>query len=580
MTPVSPEQAARWMVDPNDPDNRRKGTVLISNAPFGGEDAYVRVYRDYVRNERDPLVKAAAITALGRWGDPEDAVAIGASFEEENLQVRWEAAKSLQRLHNPAVVGVLLAVVRNEEEDNDVRVAAAVALGQYPQDNVFQGLVGALDVRYLSVNEASRKSLDTLTGQDFGFEPEEWLRWYNNTDDPFAGRKEYRYPTYSRKERLPREARLLVDQGSTSNRHRRPAWSRPPAGRTRTATNRRQMKQAADPKTPHKKTTMRALRFDGSDPKLAVNHPRPEPQRGEALLRVRRAAVSAIDVEICKGLFDFTGTLGHEFVAQVESMAGDDRPELVGARVVGSVAAVCGRCDMCQSGLSAHCRHQTLCGIQGRDGCFADWLVLPVHNLVPVPDSVDDDHAVFVESLAAAVQSARQLTIEGKPYITILGDGPLGLLMAQVMAKLNASVRLIGRYSEKLALCERWSVKHRHVDDIGRRADQDIVVDCTGSAGGLELAMELVRPRGTIVLKTLFAGDAGTPLEVDRSPLVMKEITLLGSRAGPLSEALSMIERGAVDVVSLIGKRMTLNDGPGVIQAAARPGMLKVLVDI
>jgi threonine dehydrogenase-like Zn-dependent dehydrogenase len=152
--------------------------------------------------------------------------------------------------------------------------------------------------------------------------------------------------------------------------------------------------------------------------------------------------------------------------------------------------------------------------------------------------------------------------------------------MVQVMAKLNASVRLIGRYSEKLALCEKWRVKHRHVDDIGRRADQDIVVDCTGSPAGLDLAVQLVRPRGTIVLKTIYALTKGVPADIDRAPIVMKEITLLGSRWGPTGEAMSMIARGAVDVVSLIGKRMTLNDGPAVLNTAAQPGMLKILVDI
>jgi threonine dehydrogenase-like Zn-dependent dehydrogenase len=325
---------------------------------------------------------------------------------------------------------------------------------------------------------------------------------------------------------------------------------------------------------------MRALRFDGSEPRLLQHHPRPAPQRGEALLKVRRAAVSALDVELCRGLFDFHGTLGHEFVADVESINGDDRLDLVGGRVVGSIAAVCGRCDMCLAGLSTHCRHRTVAGLQGRDGCLADWMVLPANNLYTVPDDVDDDHAVFAESLAAAIQSARQLTIEGKPYITVLGDGPLGLLMVQVMAKLNASVRLIGRYSEKLALCEKWGVKHRHVDDIGRRADQDIVVDCTGCATGLELALQLVRPRGTIVLKSIYAAAEGRPHDVDLSPVVRKELTVLGSRAGPIAEALTMLQHGAVDVVSLIGKRTTLNDGPGIVHTAAQPGMLKVLVDI
>ncbi len=322
--------------------------------------------------------------------------------------------------------------------------------------------------------------------------------------------------------------------------------------------------------------TMRALRHDGNAPKLATI-PRPQPQRGEALVRVRRSAVSAIDLELCRGLLGFRGTLGHEFVGTVESVNGPDRADLAGQRVVGSIAAVCGRCDMCVSGLSNHCRTRTVLGMQGRDGCLADWLVLPVSNLVTVPEAVDDDHAVFVESLGAAIQAARQLTIEGKPFITVLGDGPLGLLTAQVMAKLNASVRLIGRHPGKLGICEKWRIKHRHVDEVGRRADQDIVVDCTGERSGLELAMELVRPRGTVVLKSMHAAQPG---DVDRSPIVMKELIVLGSRGGPIGEALSMIERGAVDVVSLIGKRMSLGYGAAVLRAAAQPGMLKVLVDV
>lgn len=337
---------------------------------------------------------------------------------------------------------------------------------------------------------------------------------------------------------------------------------------------------AGDSAGPATGAAMRALRFDGAAPRLATNHPQPQPQRGEALIRTQQAAVSAIDVELCRGLFAFNGTLGHEFVGIVEAVNGEERLDLVGKRVVGAAAAVCGRCDMCSTGLSNHCRHRTVLGMQDRDGCLADFFVLPAGNLVVVPDSVDNDHAVFVESLAAAIQSARQLTIEGKPFITVLGDGPLGLLMAQVMAKLNASVRLVGRYSEKLSLCEKWRIKHRHVDDVGRRADQDIVVDCTGEPSGLELAMKLVRPRGTIVLKTMFAPRGGGEFEIDRSPIVRKELTVLGSRSGPISEAVSMIARGAVDVVSLIGKRMSLNDGAALLDNAARPGMLKVLVDV
>ena len=343
------------------------------------------------------------------------------------------------------------------------------------------------------------------------------------------------------------------------------------------------MNQAAD-STPPQPTvavsaTVRALRFDGANTRLETNHALPEPSPGEAVIRTTKAAVSATDLEVCKGLFQFGGTLGHEFVGVVESMNDDTRPELMGRRVVGAVNAVCGRCDMCQGGLSVHCRQRTVLGMQGRDGCLADSFLLPVNNLVIVPDSVDDDHAVFAHTVASAIQAARQLTIEGRPYITVLGDGPLGLITAQVMVKLNAAVRLVGRYSEKLALCEKWGVKHRHIDDIGRRADQDIVVDCTGSPTGLELAAELVRPRGTILVKTLLSTQADAIRAASFTPVVVNELTVLGSGFGPVKEAVSMLAQGEVDVVSLISKRMSLASGPAILQAASQPGVIKVLVD-
>ncbi len=198
--PVNPDKAVRLMVDPHDPDNRRRGTVLIANSPFGGADAYLAMYRDRVENERDPLVKAASIGALGRYGGPEDAPRIaGGLGDEQELQVRWEAAKALQRIHNPAVVSPLLQTLGDEGEQPDIRVAAAVALGQYPQDRVFQGLVGALDALELSVNLAAQQSLVTLTGENTGLDPRAWLRWYNAVDNPFAGQREYLYPTYQRR---------------------------------------------------------------------------------------------------------------------------------------------------------------------------------------------------------------------------------------------------------------------------------------------------------------------------------------------------------------------------------------------
>ncbi len=161
----------------------------------------------------------------------------------------------------------------------------------------------------------------------------------------------------------------------------------------------------------------------------------------------------------------------------------------------------------------------------------------------------------------------------------MLGDGPLGLLTAQVMVKLNASVRLVGRYSEKLAVCEKWGVKHRHADDIGRRADQDIVVDCTGSPDGLALATELVRPRGTILLKTLLSTQADAIRTASLTSVVVNELTVLGSGFGPVTEAISMLAQGQVEVVSLISKRVSLASGTAILQAASQPGIIKVLVD-
>lgn len=197
-----PSEAARWMFDQYDPDRRRTGALLIMNAPFGGEDVYVRQYRDMVINERDPIVKAIAIRALGRYGAPSDAAIIEIHLTHENEQVRWEAAKAMQRLHNPGVVGTMLLLLRDDQQRTDIRVALADGLGQYAEDRVFQALVAALDQRELAVNVTANESLTTLTGQDFGLDQAQWLRWYNQTraagENPFALQEQYLYPTYQR----------------------------------------------------------------------------------------------------------------------------------------------------------------------------------------------------------------------------------------------------------------------------------------------------------------------------------------------------------------------------------------------
>jgi hypothetical protein len=199
LAPPSPSEAARMALDPHDADHRREGTLLLANASFGGAEVYVAMYRDYVDNEPNPLVKAVAIRALGRHGAQEDARRIARHLRHENRQVRWEAAKALQRIHDPSIIADLLAVTRNVDESTDVRVATVVALGQYPQDRVFQGLVAALNARDLAVNVAAERSLRIITGESFGMNTRTWLAWYaNHPDDPFAGGLEYLYPTYSR----------------------------------------------------------------------------------------------------------------------------------------------------------------------------------------------------------------------------------------------------------------------------------------------------------------------------------------------------------------------------------------------
>src|SRR3954454_15937547 len=246
---------------------------------------------------------------------------------------------------------------------------------------------------------------------------------------------------------------------------------------------------------------MRCLIFDKSltyDTRRAE----PAPADGDTLLRVRQAGICSTDLEITKGYMGFRGVLGHEFVGEVVSSPGK---QLIGQRVCGEINVVCGRCDLCLSGLSSHCRNRSVLGILNHDGAFADYARLPALNLHALPPSVDDDQAVFVEPLAAAFQILKQIKVDARKFVTVVGDGRLGLLVAQVLRNAGCPVRVIGKHPDKLALCEKWSIRSRPLADISPRHDQDGVVDCTGSASGFELAMQMTRPRGTILLKSTVA---------------------------------------------------------------------------
>ena len=321
---------------------------------------------------------------------------------------------------------------------------------------------------------------------------------------------------------------------------------------------------------------MRALVLKGNTAQIDTKADEPKLASGEAVIRPLCLGICGTDLELCKGYMGFEGVLGHEFVGIVEEVANRDSDHWLGKRVVGTINCVCERCDMCRAGLGEHCRARSTLGICDRDGCFADRFTLPVQNLLEVPPTLDDDHAVFVEPLAAAHQILRQRTVEGRPYITVLGDGRLGLLCAQVLTQANATVRCVGKHPEKLMLCEKWSVKHRLLDEVGLRADQDIVVDCTGSPQGLATAMQMVRPRGKIVIKTTVAPDQGT---IDLSPLVINEIEVIGSRCGPFGEAIAALTDEKVDVLSLISRRMKLDDGIEALRVSNQPDVIKVLLE-
>jgi threonine dehydrogenase-like Zn-dependent dehydrogenase len=316
---------------------------------------------------------------------------------------------------------------------------------------------------------------------------------------------------------------------------------------------------------------MRALVFENSliyRPK----HPDPRPD-GECLIKVRQAGVCATDLEITKGYMGFKGVLGHEFVGEVVEAPAAAR-QWLGKRVAGEINAVCGRCDLCLAGLSNHCRNRTVLGILNRDGAFADLVRLPAQNLHEVPSNVEDDQAVFVEPLAAAFQILKQVKLDNRKLVTVLGDGRLGLLCAQVLRNAGSPVRVIGKHPDKMRLCDQWGIRSRHVTDIAPRHDQDVVVDCTGSAAGLEFALQMLRPRGTLVLKSTVADQK--PLNL--APIVIDEINVIGSRCGPFKEAIKALAEKSVDVTSLIHKRMKLEQGVEAVSLAARPGVLKVLL--
>ena len=294
----------------------------------------------------------------------------------------------------------------------------------------------------------------------------------------------------------------------------------------------------------------------------------PEPGPGEVLVRPTRVAIGRDEL----GSQAAVGVPGRRFVGVIHRAVGDELR--AGQRVVVKPHIRCGRCDLCRGGLGDHCREGVTIGSAERQGCLAELIAVPAENVVHVPDALDDDQAVFAWTLAGALHVAQLLRVDAKTYVTVLGDNATGLLCAQWLARLNASVRLLGSHPARFGLCEKWGVKHRNADDVGRRADQDAVIDCTGSAEGIALAMRLVRPRGTIVLR------GGGPGRVDLAPIIQGEITLVGSRAGNLRDAVRALAERRVDVLNLISRRVRLLDVPDVLSSPPIEEQLQTLVEL
>jgi threonine dehydrogenase-like Zn-dependent dehydrogenase len=317
---------------------------------------------------------------------------------------------------------------------------------------------------------------------------------------------------------------------------------------------------------------MKALRVDKK--KLMVKEIE-KPERGEeALVRVLLSGICNTDLEIAKGYAGFKGTIGHEFVGVVEA---SPESSLLGQRVVGEINAGCGKCDLCQVGDPRHCGNRTVLGIVDRDGAHAEFLRLPVTNLLLVPEKVVDEHAVFTEPLAAACGIMERVTIKHSDRVAVIGDGKLGLLCAQVIALSGAPVVLIGKHAEKLRIAERRGIETTTVKTSKRRREFDVVIEASGSPSGFAGALELLRPRGVLVLKSTFEGPARID-QIDQARLVVDEITILGSRCGRFQPALDLLKKGAIDIDSLISEEYPLARGVHAVERAGKKGVLKVFL--
>jgi 2-desacetyl-2-hydroxyethyl bacteriochlorophyllide A dehydrogenase len=305
---------------------------------------------------------------------------------------------------------------------------------------------------------------------------------------------------------------------------------------------------------------------------FVLDIPKPERPPGYALIRTLAAGICSTDLELQRGYYGFSGTPGHEFVGEVVEA---DDATLLNQRVAGEINLPCGNCSWCSRHLGRHCPHRTVLGIVKHPGAFQEFFTLPERNLHLIPDGIATESAVFIEPLAAACEILDQVRIPAGEKVAVLGDGKLGLLISQALHAHGAKVLQFGRHRDKLLIAARAGVETASVNATLPEAEFDFVVDATGTREGLSNAVRMVKPRGTVILKSTVHGEVA----IDTAPVIVNEITLIGSRCGRFEPAMELLRLGTVRVDRLITDRFPLASAPEAFARAAEKGVLKVLLE-
>lgn len=317
---------------------------------------------------------------------------------------------------------------------------------------------------------------------------------------------------------------------------------------------------------------MKALVFD-KELKYVENYEKPTPQKGEALIKITYAGICNTDVEITKGYMGFKGICGHEFLGIVEEINAEDK-SLLGKRVSGEINLGCGTCPDCYNNMQRHCQNRQTLGIYKKDGTFAQYITLPLENIIEIPSEITDEEAILIEPLAAALEILEQVHIKPADKIAVLGDGKLGLLISLVLSTTQADLVTIGKHENKLDILKQQGIKTKFLNDANETKYYDIVVDATGSVDGFEKAVSLVKPRGIFVLKSTVAAEK--PLNL--APIVIDEITIIGSRCGQFKPALRLLEKKILNLKPLITKIFPFDKAIEAFEFAQSKGVLKVIL--